>query len=128
MNLNITNSMLAPGPDGPVATTRYVAMLEGVQESEARIVIERALSDPRLKARLGKSLVQRCESELALRSRAMWKCLSSMQLTGPGWSNGLGWRWAAGVSANRWFLGSGWQQRSEAIFDLADEVARKVGF
>ena len=85
------------------------------------------MSDPKLKARLGKSLALRCESELALRSQAMWKCLSNMQLTGPGWSNGMGWRWAAGVSGNRWFLGSGWQQRSEAIFKLADEVTKTAG-
>ncbi len=36
-------SLVEPGPDGPVATVRYEMLREGLQETEARIQIEKAL-------------------------------------------------------------------------------------
>ena len=90
MDLNIANAVLAPGPDGPVATGRYVAMLEGVQECEARIFLERALTAPKLRERLGAELARRCETALTERTWRMWKGLSNLQLTGPGWANATG--------------------------------------
>jgi len=127
MNLNITTSVLAPGPDGPVATQRFVAMLEGVQECEARIFVERALTDPKLKARLGADLASRCEALLTERAWRMWKCLSNLLLTGPGWANATGWRWTANVSGHRWHLGSDWQQQTRKLYDLAGEVSTRLG-
>ena len=76
--------------------------------------------------RYGADLAARCETALTQRAWHMWKCLSSLQLTGPGWSNGTGWRWTAGVSGQRWFLGSGWQQRSQTLYDLAGEVTKRL--
>jgi hypothetical protein len=36
--------MIEPGPGGPVATVRFEMFREGLQETEARVVIERALA------------------------------------------------------------------------------------
>jgi len=128
MNLNICNALLAPGPGGPVATTRLEAFREGVQECEARIAIERVLVDPKLSARLGEPLAKRCRDMLNERMMVLWNSLSSHQLTGPGWSNGLGWRWSPGVTGHQWYVGSsGWQKRSLELYGLAGEVSRKVG-
>jgi len=126
MNLNIPNALLAPGPDGPVATTRFEALREGVQECEARIQIERALIDDATRARLGPDLADRCETLLEERMNVMWKSLSSLQVTGPGWANATGWRWIQGVAGHNWFLGSDWQKRSEELYSLAGEVAKKL--
>ncbi|MEX2382268.1 MAG: hypothetical protein WD490_07795 [Opitutales bacterium] len=38
-------SITAPGPEGAVATIRYEMLREGIQEVEARIIMERALDD-----------------------------------------------------------------------------------
>jgi hypothetical protein len=128
MNLNICNSLLAPGPQGPVGTTRLEAFREGVQECEARITIERALTDPKISARLGVPLAKRCREVLDERVLVLWNSLSNHQLTGPGWSNGLGWRWSAGITGHQWYAGSAdVQARSLELYDLAGEVSRKTG-
>ncbi len=36
-------SVIEPGPDGPVSTVRFEMLREGLQETEARVVLERAL-------------------------------------------------------------------------------------
>ncbi len=55
--LTVPESLLAPGPEGPVASDELEAYREGLQECEARIAIERALGDEARKARLGADLV-----------------------------------------------------------------------
>ena len=57
-NLDLFSSTFAPGPDGPVATQRFEALREGIQESEARIYIEKALTDEALLAKLGDDLAK----------------------------------------------------------------------
>ncbi len=70
--------LLAPGPDGPLATTRLEMAREGGQEAEARVFIERVLHDPRRKAKLGADLAEECQSKLdkrlklIIRSRSNW--------------------------------------------------------
>ena len=44
-NLELRSLVLAPGSDGAVATNRFEALREGVQECEARIYLESALCD-----------------------------------------------------------------------------------
>jgi hypothetical protein len=83
IQLNLSSSALAPGPQGPVATNRLLALIEGVQEAEARITIERALCDQGLKAKLGADLAKRCQETLDRRLRDMWRTLSNLQLGGP---------------------------------------------
>jgi len=124
MNLNISTSVLCPGPDGPCATNRFEALREGIQECEARVFIERALTDEALEARLGADLTRRCQDALDARWVLMWRSLSSLQLCGPGWANACGWRWTPGVSGHIFFLGSGWQERGERLYSLAGEVER----
>ena len=49
-----TMAILAPGPDGPVATERFEMFREGVELSEALLFIERAIKDKKLSADLHK--------------------------------------------------------------------------
>jgi len=132
--LGINASALAPGPTGPVATQRFEALREGLQECEARITIERALADGALRARLGEDLAKRCEDHLKARSMMLWLSLSNLQLysrsearSPENWMamSCIG-AWSS-VSGHNWFLSSGWQERSAYLFALAGEVASKVG-
>jgi hypothetical protein len=122
--LNMCSSVLAPGPDGPVATNRFVNFQEGVQECEARIAVERALSDPELKQRLGDELARRAQKLLDDRLLYMFRGMSVLQLNGP---VGSGWYAKGGASGPNWFRGSDWQQRTADLFNLAGEVERKLG-
>jgi hypothetical protein len=132
-NLFIPESLLAPGPDGPAASDEMEAYREGVQECEARIVIERALSDESLRARLGADLVRRCEEHLQQRHIMMWLSLSDLQLfynyPGAKWGPSYmasAWRAGSNVGGSHWFLSSGWQLRAEQLYSLAGEVTRKL--
>jgi len=130
INLSLCNSVLAPGPDGPVATTRLIALTEGVQECEARITIEQALSDERPiheKARLSPDLAKRCQETLDLRLHNMWRALCNYQLGGPFFFGAGAWRWAPGIPGHRWYLSSGWQDESKKLFALAGEVQQAAG-
>jgi hypothetical protein len=124
INLALCNSLLAPGPEGPLATSRLVAFTEGVQECEARITIEQALADQRLKSRLGPALAERCQQALDLRLHNMWRTLSNYQLGGPFFFGAGMWRWAPGIPGHRWFLSSRWQDESKDLFGLAGQVQR----
>ncbi|HOI55954.1 MAG TPA: hypothetical protein PLP01_11945, partial [Phycisphaerae bacterium] len=145
-SLNVGSWMLAPGPDGPVSTARYEHFREGVQECEARIAIEQALTDASLKRRLGSDLAGRAQALLDERQRSLWKGLgvydaameSQGVITGMRAYSGLaafrdrkkypsvaGHYWSA--DGHTWFIASGWQDRTEKLFALAGEVAKKLG-
>ena len=125
IQLNLTNSVLAPGPTGPVATNRLLALNEGIQDCEARIVIEQALVDPALKAKLGPDLAKRCEEALDRRLDSLWKSFSNLDLAENfgAWA----WRWTMNTPGHVWYLGSDRRQQSETLYGLAGEVARKTG-
>ena len=129
-NQDLASSMLAPGPDGPVSTYRFEAFREGLQECEARIAIERALTDDAAKARLGADLVRRCDEALVERTQYMIKSLGNLRLTGPDhWYVTVGytyWHRSPGPVGHQWFLGSGWQERSERLYTLAAEVEQAL--
>ena len=133
-NLVIPEAILAPGPTGPVATTHLEALREGVQECEARIVIEQALMDKKLTARLGAELTRRCQEFLHARHMMMWLSLSNLQFYyskpgGRAWettSMAKEWRTAANVTGHNWFLSSGYQERTAELFALAGEVSKKL--
>ena len=72
-SLNIGSWLLAPGPAGPVGTARLEVFREGLQECEARIAIEDALTNPALKGRLGDELAKRAQETLDERQLAIWK-------------------------------------------------------
>jgi len=134
-NLVIPEAVMAPGPGGAVATNRMEALRAGVQECEARIVLEHALTDAERKARLGTDLARRCEEHLQARHMMMWLSLSNLQFyhTRPGSDKGWettclarNWRNQANVGGHNWFLSSGHQERTAELFALAGEVTRAL--
>ena len=135
--MNIEASALAPSPEGPVSTARFEALREGAQDCEARILLEEALTDkakaPKSasgetrRGELGADLAKQCQDLLDTRNLALWRCLSVWQ-SGPKSSHqAVWWRLRPALSGSVWFIGSGWQERSERIFTLAGEVEKKTG-
>jgi hypothetical protein len=92
-NLDMHDWILAPGPDGAVATARLEGLREGVQECEARIVLEDVLLDAGKKAKLGAELAQRCQEALDEHHRAMWKTIwthdQDLKSIGHAWYPGM---------------------------------------
>jgi hypothetical protein len=132
-NLFIPEALLAPAPDGPAATDQLEAYREGVQECEARIVIERALNDEALRARIGPDLAGRCEDYLYNRHMLMWLSLSDLQLfydhPGATWGPhymAACWRGMPDIGGSHWFLASGWQERTWQLLSLAGEVTKTL--
>jgi len=125
---NMFSHMLNPGPTGPVAATRYEQMREGIQQCEARIAIEAALTDETLKAKLGPDLAGRCQTLLAERVWQELKAFSNLQLTGRTYAtSGNSWGYGCGGAAGHyWYVSSGWQDRTQRLYDLAGEVTRKL--
>lgn len=124
--LNCNSSTLAAGPDGPVASQRYEALREGLEECEAIVVLDEALTDAALRARIGDDLAGRCEKLLAERNDCMWRSIISWQC-GPKYNlDPTGWRETATPTGHTWFVGSLWQQRSAELYTLAGEVTRAL--
>ena len=125
---NLMNYMLLPGPTGAVASSRYEAMREGIQECEARIAIEQALTDESLKAKVGPDLAGRCQQLLDDRVWQELKAFSDLQLTGRTYaSSANNWYYGCGgVAGHYWYAGSGWRDRTQKLYDLAGEVVRKL--
>ncbi|KPJ52501.1 MAG: hypothetical protein AMS16_06310 [Planctomycetes bacterium DG_58] len=126
-------AFLPPGPKGAMPTARLLMMREGLQECEARIFIERALTDDVLRKKLSDGLVRRCDVLLADRTRGVMMSFENHCACGfcrPTWA-WSGWqRWfnqRAYVTGYVSYIGSGWQKRSAELFDTAAEVARAVG-
>lgn len=125
---NMFSHMLLPGPTGPVASSRYEQMREGIQQCEARIAIERALTDETLKAKVGPDLAGRCQRLLDDRIWEELKAFSDLQLCGrtyatadDNWGYGCG-----GLAGHYWYAGSGWQDRTQRLYELAGEVTKKL--
>ncbi len=126
-SLNLSSHMLVPGPEGPVASARREFFREGIQQCEARIAIERVLTDEALKAKLGPELAARCQEVLDERMREVWRSGSDMNLTGRYYSSAkLNGDSYGGIAGHCWFAGSGWQDRTQKFYALAGQVARKV--
>jgi len=100
---NSTPYILAPGPQGALATVRFEMLREGAQDLEARIFLEKALLDPALRARLGDGLAQRAQQLLDDRTRAVL------------------------LGRTSWLLFAGGQERLERLYALAGEAAAKLG-
>ena len=106
LNLNYgVPNLLGKGRDGPVPTVRSEAFRENVQEVEARVSIERALTDKAKCAALGDDLAARCRAALDKRIRM------GLHASGEGLA---------------WFVSSDWNKRTEDLFILAAEVAGKL--
>jgi hypothetical protein len=112
LNLNYgIPRLLGRGRDGPLATVRSESFRENLQEVEARIYVEKALLDDEAKAALGEELAGRCRKALDERIRMCLHCS----------------RYAGAGEGEAWFIGSDWNRRTEELFGLAAEVARKLG-
>ncbi len=98
------HKLLSPGPDGALATDRFEMVREGLQESEARAFIERALLDGAKRARLGDELAERSQRILDDRLRNI---INARQY----WDT-LVWR--------------DWQQQAVELYRLAAEVADRL--
>jgi hypothetical protein len=125
--LDLRRCTLAPGPDGPIATAQLEYLREGIEHCEARILLEGALLDKDLRARLGEGLAQRCQQALEERYAAMGKGLASLQMDDPADNRITSWRGGSEIAGHMWFVGSPWQERSERLFSLAAEVAKAIG-
>ena len=106
---NLSSHMLVPGPTGPVASSRYEQMREGVQECEARIAIEQVLTDETLKAKVPPDLATRCQKLLDERVWQELKAYSSMQLTGRAYATATNCWYGdeGGLAGHLWYSGSG---------------------
>ncbi|MBN2581459.1 MAG: hypothetical protein JXL80_00215 [Planctomycetes bacterium] len=153
-NLDISGSILAPGPDGPLSTARMENLREGVQACEARIFLESALLDPARKAKLGEDLAARCQTALDEHHRAMWKTVWSndeelarvgtvgtgrdpaeglwqaLEKVGkklPDYWSGPAWalRGEEARKGRQWYA-RGWQEREKKLFALAGEATAKL--
>jgi len=139
--LNVTYCMaflLGPGKKGPVPTLRFETLRENFQEIEARVFIERCLVNEdklaffkvgrysqavrqdkkRAERLLGKRLYEECLSLLDERTRGCLLTASYPHEGGQVPIGFLGGGW-------KWFVCSGWNTRTEELFRLASEVARK---
>ena len=111
---NGTTALLGPGPAGPVATVRFEMFREGLEVAQARVFIERALTDEEKRARLGADLVRRSVRLLDERVRAILRIARPHR---PWYRRDVYW-WT--------FASSGWQECDGRLFDLAGEVARAL--
>lgn len=107
---NNARSLIEPGPDGPVSTVRYEMLREGMQECEARIAIEQALEDGKLK---GKS---------ATAARTLLSARLKARENGGAFQGGH----VGDVLGGRdhlWGIGSEWRQSSKLLFEIAGEIS-----
>jgi hypothetical protein len=129
---NLTSHMLNPGPTGPVATSRYEMLREGMQNCEARIAIEKVLTDDAQKAKLGADLAAKSQQLLDDRIVDDLKGFSGLQLTGRVYTTythygNIFYYNAGGTAGAHWYAGSGWQDRNQQLYTLAGEVQAKMG-
>ena len=121
-NLNVKTAFLGAGPDGPVATVRFEAMREGIEECEARIFIEQALDG----GKLPPALAARVKETIAERNRNLVMGLGNHTLEG---FQDIGaywrvhdWHCDSGLVGYYWYQTSGWQDRTQKLYDLAADV------
>ena len=125
---NLMSHMLVPGPAGPVASTRYELLREGIQQCEARIAIESILTDTAQRAKLSGDLAERAQQLLDDRVWQELKAFGDMQLTGRSYATAKDtWNYGSGGTAGHyWYASSGWRDRAQNLYDLASEVVRKL--
>ena len=128
-NLNINLHLLARGEKTPVATARFEMMREGIQTCEARIFIERALTDKASREKLGDDLANRAQEVLDARARFMRLGISTWVASGHYQdcaTHRYSWWQAPGLFGSHWYITSGWEQRVKDLYDVAAEVADKA--
>ena len=123
--LNCNSAALAPAPDGAVATVHYEALREGLQECEARVAVEQALTGADTKAKVA-DLAKEYDALMVERQVAFWRSVARLQV-GPHhqFDDPHAWGWAV-LNGHLWLVQSGWQERGERIYSFAGQIARKV--
>ncbi len=104
---------LSPGPDGARSTIRYEMVVEGIQECEARIAIEKALLADKGHNKL--LAAGEAPADTAARLQAILDARTRAHIC------------ASGDLGSLWYSCSGWQDRSAALFSAAGEVAAMLG-
>ncbi len=102
--------IIGPGKKGPVATTRFEMLRECLQECQARIFLEKMLADPACRAQAGEGLAKRVQELLDRRTRVTMDFAITYQ----------------GRHDKRFYVCSGWQERSKELYAAAAEVAGKL--
>ena len=131
---SVITCWVPPGPDGAMHTGKLQMLREGLQENEARILLENALVTPTLKAKLPPELAAQCDRVLQGRIRSLAVALERQGGAGflrayayldgynPGDYNGQD-----PAIFHQWFMASGWQERSRQLLDTAAEVEKLIG-
>lgn len=104
-------------------------MREGIQECEARIFIERALTDKNLCEKLGEETAAHVQAVLDERARFVRRGISTYVASGhyQDWAMGKSTWWTApGVFGSHWYISSGWETRAKKLYSAAAEVAAKT--
>jgi RNA polymerase sigma factor (sigma-70 family) len=94
-------ALIHPGKEGPQRTLRFQIFREGLQESEALIIVSEAMVEHA--AKIGPKLVAECKALLSQRINAD--------------------RVGQGISER---FHAGWQQRSSNLYNLASRLAKKI--
>jgi hypothetical protein len=115
--------LLEPQEKQQVAMTRLPNLEEGIQESEARIVIEDALVNLKL-AEKDPALAKRAKELLDERLMYMYKGMNNQIFGGWGVS---AWRFQAGPSGHAWLLQTENAKRTAELYKLAGEVEKALG-
>ncbi|GAH43323.1 unnamed protein product, partial [marine sediment metagenome] len=97
-------SLTHPGPEGALTTVRFEMLREGVQECEARILIERAFTDEAMRRKIGEDLVSRCQLLSDERTRMTLVGAHNLKL------------------GYNWYITSGWQNHAQKLYERAAEV------
>jgi hypothetical protein len=125
-NLELRSSVLAPGPEGAVATNRFESLREGVQECEARIYIESVLGDEAVRRKLGDDLASRCQAVLDERILYALRGVSQFEMYPHFYSAPWTFKFQVGEAGHAWFQSTDWRQRNRELFALAGEVEKKL--
>lgn len=87
MHTNNTAALSAAGPEGALETTRFEMLVEGIQETEARITIERVLVDTSLRRMLPSGVAQEAEEFLLRRTNLRMEKFRENGPRGAFWGN-----------------------------------------
>ena len=104
------SAVLDPGPDGPIGTVRFEMVREGIQECEARIRIEQALTTGKATG----DLARRCRDLLVERIRVRYQ--EGRFVAGHGAQ-------VQRIDGRVWGVAPDWQGLTARLFELAGEVA-----
>ena len=126
-NLELCCSLLAPGPEGAVATAHFEQLREGVQECEARIFIEQALTDKDKRAQIGEELAVRAQTMLDERLLSNMRGVANYTTSTHAYVSPFSWWFQTGAAGHAWKQSTDCDERNLKLYGTAGEVAAKLG-